>query len=93
MNSIEITYKQLKELNKNEYLLIDIRDDSAVNYGMLPGAIHVPQEHVNHESTNFPTDKKLILYCTKGIFSLEKAKELQIAGYQAVLANAIGAAK
>ncbi len=83
MNSIEITYKQLKELNKNEYLLIDIRDDSAVNYGMLPGAIHVPQEHVNHESTNFPTDKKLILYCTKGIFSLEKAKELQIAGYQA----------
>ena len=83
MNSIEITYKQLKELNKNEYLLIDIRDDSAVNYGMLPGAIHVPQEHVNHESTNFPTDKKLILYCTKGIFSLEKAKELQIDGYQA----------
>ncbi len=83
MNSIEITYKQLKELNKNEYLLIDIRDDSAVNYGMLPGAIHVAQEHVNHESTNFPTDKKLILYCTKGIFSVEKAKELQIAGYQA----------
>lgn len=83
MNSIEITYKQVTQLNKDDYLLIDIRDDSAINYGMLPGALHIAEENLNEQLAGLPADKKLILYCSKGIFSIEKVKELQAAGYQA----------
>ena len=34
--SLEITYKELKDLPKEQVLLVDIRDHSAVGYGMLP---------------------------------------------------------
>lgn len=83
MENIEITCEELKKLEKDTYVLIDIRDESAVNYGMLPEAIHIPQEQLTEENKNLSRDKKIILYCTKGIFSKEKAEELCEAGYQA----------
>ena len=80
---IEITYEQLKQLEKESYVLIDIRDESAVNYGMIPQAVHILPEVVSEENAEIPKDKKIILYCMKGIFSKEKAEELQKAGYEA----------
>jgi len=55
---------------------------SAVNYGMLPEAVHIPQEQLLEEN-GLPKDKKIILYCTRGLFSKEKASELREMGYQA----------
>lgn len=88
IQNMEITYEQLKQIEKDTYILIDIRDESAVNYGMLPGAVHIPQEQLSEEKLSrledrLPKDKKIILYCTRGIFSKEKAGELREAGYQA----------
>lgn len=88
IQNMEITYEQLKQIEKNTYILIDIRDKSAVNYGMLTGAVHIPQEQLSEEKLSrledrLPKDKKIILYCTRGIFSREKAAELREAGYQA----------
>lgn len=88
IQNMEITYEQLKQIEKDTYILIDIRDESAVNYGMLPGAVHISQEQLSEEKLSrledsLPKDKKIILYCTRGIFSKEKAAELREAGYQA----------
>lgn len=88
IQNMEITYEQLKQIEKDTYILIDTRDESAVNYGMLPGAVHIPQEQLSEEKLSrledrLPKDKKIILYCTRGIFSREKAAELREAGYQA----------
>lgn len=83
MENIEITCEELRKLEKGTYVLVDIRDESAVNYGTLPEAIHIPQEQLTAENTKLPREKKLVLYCTKGIFSKEKAEELCEAGYEA----------
>ncbi|WP_075717986.1 ATP-binding protein [Roseburia sp. 499] len=83
MENIDITCEELRKLEKDTYVLVDIRDESAVNYGTLPEAIHIPQEQLTAENTKLPKEKKLVLYCTKGIFSKEKAEELCEAGYQA----------
>ena len=83
MENIEITYKQLKELKKESYQLVDIREESAITYGMISGAVHKSKEQLNLEYVNEIGDKKLILYCTKGFFSKEKARELQNIGCQA----------
>lgn len=79
--AIEITYEQLKQLDQNSYLLIDIRDDATAAYGMLPNALHISQENLVDGHPKLSKEKKCILYCTKGIFSKEKATELQAKGY------------
>lgn len=83
MENIEINYEQLKELDKDSYMIIDIRDESAVGYGMIPDAFHIPQEQLTGEHADISKEKKIILYCTKGSFSREKAEELQREGYEA----------
>ncbi len=37
----EITYEELTKLNKDSYVLIDIRDEGLRNYGMIPGSVAV----------------------------------------------------
>lgn len=88
MENIELTYEQLKQMDSSNYVLVDIRDESAVNYGMLPKAVHIPQEQLVEKNLSqledrIPKDKKIILYCTRGMFSKEKAEELRETGYQA----------
>ena len=64
----EITYDELKELDKNSYELIDIRDDGLTEYGMIPGAIHIFIDDLENSDklTDIPLDKKLIFYCEIG---------------------------
>ena len=83
MENIEITWQEVNSLEKDSYVLIDIRDESAVNYGMIPGAVHIPEEQLTTENDKISKEKKVIFYCTKGIFSKEKAEEFQKDGIQA----------
>lgn len=82
MNTIEITAKELKE-NREQYYLIDIRSESLLNYGKIKDSIHIPYEKVLEQVDQLPKDKKLVFYCTKGVFSKEIAEELQEDGYEA----------
>ena len=72
----EITYQEIRKLSPDAYQLVDIRDETAVSYGMIPGAVHIPEEVLEEKIKELPSDKKIILYCTKGIFSREKAEQL-----------------
>lgn len=69
----EITINELKELPKDSYELIDIRDEGLTLYGMIPGAINVYIEELetSDKIKNIPSDKKLIFYCEVGRMSRE----------------------
>ena len=73
----EISLNNLRELPKDSYRLIDVRDEALASYGMLPGAIHVDMEELQKEDNavigDIPKDKKLILYCQIG----KKTKEAE----------------
>ena len=77
MEQLEITYGQLKGMEKGSYLLVDIRDDLAVSYGMMPGAVHLPEEGWEVQG------KAVVLYCARGNASKEKAAELRERGIMA----------
>ena len=34
----EISYKELMELDKDKYILVDTRNEGSLKYGMIPGA-------------------------------------------------------
>ena len=83
MSETEITWGEVKVLEEGSYSLIDIRDDSSVAYGMIPGARQIVQSKLEESLEELPKDWLLILYCMRGIFSVEAAEMLREHGFQA----------
>lgn len=91
-NTLEIKIQDLKNLNKEEYLLVDIREEAAFAHGFIPNAVNIPLSKLREKPELLPKDKKIILYCAKGILSYEAAEELEERGYDvAHLAGGYGA--
>ena len=63
---IEITWEELQSRDLERYILVDIRGDEAVNYGMIPGAIAIPECELVDKLAAAAGDKKVILYCSRG---------------------------
>ena len=71
----EITLEELSVMQKDSYVLIDIRDEGLASYGMIPGAVNIPvdtpEEEQNKRIAEIPKEKKLIFYCQIGHRSRE----------------------
>ena len=63
---IEITWEELQSRDLERYILVDTRGDEAVNYGMIPGAIAIPECELVDKLAAAAWDKKVILYCSRG---------------------------
>lgn len=79
----EITYQELQNMLKPAYQLVDIRDHTAVNYGMIPGAVHIPAEELKERKEELDTNRKIILYCARGLASPEACELLGQEGIEA----------
>ena len=79
---MEITAQELEQLNKEEYQLIDIRSEVETAHGAITGAVCIPAAGLE-ESTLLCKDKKVILCCSRGKFSLDAAERLRELGYDA----------
>ncbi len=75
----EITYDELKNLPKESYKLIDIRDEGLVAYGMMPEAINIYVEDLesSKELADIPKETKLVFYCEIGRMSRELDDSLE----------------
>ena len=78
-----ITIEEVKELPKDSYQLIDIRDAESIAHGAIPGAIAAPQEDILSCEEVAPS-KKLVICCSRGKFSVEAADKLREKGIDAV---------
>ena len=79
----EITFETLKTFNRDDYVLIDIRDASAFEYGHIPGALNIPKEEVVERISKFKEDKDIFVYCKSGILSYDVVDKLRDAGKKA----------
>lgn len=84
-----ITVQELRNLGKDSYQIIDMRDEIEVAHGSIPNAVHMPAEEIRkaiEEQTEgaFPRDKKLVICCARGRFSTDVAEALCESGYDAV---------
>ena len=66
----EISFEEVCQLPKGSYELIDIRGEGLIQYGMIPGALHICFEELQNgcceEIVSIPMEKKLIFYCEIG---------------------------
>ena len=90
--SNEITIEEIQELDKDSYLIVDIRDEVEISHGAIPGAMAVqtdrlmPENLAETASEIFPVEKympgdnskgkKLIICCTHGTNSIPLAEGL-----------------
>ena len=78
---MEITVQELNLLEKDKYQLIDIRSESEIAHGAIPGAIATTSEKIEG-NPEIDFSKKLVICCSRGRFSLET--ELQSGSFTAI---------
>ena len=78
-----ISVKELKQLDKNAYQIIDIRDEMEISHGAIPGAVALSAEAIEGSEQIDPS-KKLVICCSRGKFSVEVAEHLKELGFDAV---------
>ena len=78
---IEISQAALNSLSN--CLLVDMRDAESVAYGMIPGAVALPQERLEAEVPARCAGRPVVLYCARGQFSVDAAEDLRRLGVEA----------
>ena len=72
---MSITVEELRNMNPDTYQLIDIRSESELAHGAIPGATAIPGEEISSSEQTDKT-KKLIICCSRGRNSIDLAAEL-----------------
>lgn len=80
---MSITMKELKELDKSIYQMIDIRDQIEIAHGEIESAVAIKPEEIEN-SDQIDRSKKLIICCSRGKYSVEVAEALKEKGLDAV---------
>ena len=83
IHPVEITWEELQSRDLDRYILVDTRGDEAVNYGMIPGAIAIPECELIDRLAAAAGDKKVILYCSRGQNSKVSAEYFREQGMEA----------
>lgn len=82
MEQLEISWQQIGAMKKEDYSLIDIRDELSFSYGNIPGSINITEEMLLEDAEKW-REKIVILCCKKGESSLALATRLREAGWDA----------
>ena len=78
---MEISVEKLGELQPEDCVICDIRGERDRAYGFIPGSVGISAEEL---LASPPGDgKKLIIYCARGVVSVDLADELRDRGLEA----------
>ena len=80
----ELSVSELERLEEGSFLLIDTRSEDSVRYGMIPGAVHIPEDELLENAAGMAEELSpcgtLIVYCQRGQRSLAVAEALSDCG-------------
>ena len=80
---MEMTIQEIKQLDKDSYQMIDIRDENEIAHGAIPGAFAMKVGEIA-DSPLLDKSKKLVICCSRGKYSQEVVPELIEKGLDAV---------
>ena len=86
MSYTKITQEEAKKLmdERDDSLIVDVRNPEEYAQGHIPGAINVPNPSItNREIPELPDkNQELLIYCRSGQRSKIAGKKLAVLGYQ-----------
>lgn len=80
----EITIEELADIHPSLYRFCDVRDEVSYRYGSIPKAENISNIVELAEERKLDKNISYVLYCMKGIQSMDMAYELRGMGYDAV---------
>lgn len=80
----EITIEELADIHPSLYRFCDVRDEVSYRYGFIPKAENISNIVELAEEGKLDKNISYVLYCMKGIQSMDMAYELRGMGYDAV---------
>jgi tRNA(Ile)-lysidine synthase TilS/MesJ/rhodanese-related sulfurtransferase len=79
-----VSVDELAGWSKDEYVVVDMRDELAYSYGHIPDAVNIPMSTT--ETIDMALEykqKRLVIYCQKGILSEAVVEHLNEDGFDA----------
>jgi len=89
----EVTVSELRSMQAagTPVVLVDVRDQSEVNLGYIPGAVHISRGTLEGKIERAAArDAKVVLYCSSGNRSLLAGDVMRQMGYEDVSSLAGG---
>ena len=83
MNLTEGELKQ-KLKNKEDFILLDVREDSEREYAMIPGSIHIRLADLPSSLAVLDKEKEIVVYCHTGGRSAYATMFLKEKGFNAM---------
>lgn len=62
-----IEWRNLKEVRKGEFILLDVRTPDEYVLGSIPGAINIPLDRLRQEIDSITPDRPIVVFCAVGL--------------------------
>ncbi|WP_227765628.1 FAD-dependent oxidoreductase [Zhaonella formicivorans] len=79
-----IHWHQLANLNREDTVILDVREKAEQEAGFIPGSINIPLGQLRKRLAEIPSDKEIIIYCQVGLRAYVAARILLQKGYTRV---------
>ncbi len=76
------TWNEVKELNPDDYILVDVRSEEEYNNGHVEGAINIPVDSLRERHTELDPNKLIVEYCQVGLRGYVADQILSQKGYR-----------
>ncbi|MDX9916407.1 MAG: FAD-dependent oxidoreductase [Gudongella sp.] len=80
----QVLWRELDELDKDEYKILDIREDVETEIGSMENSIHIPLEELRDRLDELDKDKTYITLCSVGLRGYLAERALKDRGYKAL---------
>ena len=86
----EISVAEAAQLDRDEWLFLDVREQSEWNEGHIPWATLIPVDQLEKRLSELPTNKNIVVVCQSGGRSARGRDILLEAGFDSVTSMAGG---
>lgn len=70
-----------KLMDRDDVILLDVREDEELAICKIEGALHIPMGLIPERAESIPKDKQLIIFCHHGMRSLNVCQYLEARGF------------
>ncbi|MGB9868027.1 MAG: DsrE/DsrF/DrsH-like family protein [Bacillota bacterium] len=62
-----VQWHQIEQLDRDNVVLLDVREPAEVELGMIQGAVNIPLGQLRENLHKLPRDKEIVVYCQVGL--------------------------
>lgn len=82
-----INWNQVNDLDRNQFTILDVREEEELTLGQIEGALHLPLSQLRQRMQEVPRGKTILVYCQVGQRGYFASRALAQAGFDVINLN------